>query len=452
MRFVRRRWAPVAALVAATSTAVAAPYEDDPEIVAALDALPAGGSLLLPKLRVECGGDERFGFARFGPGQRDYCNKMPYAPERETALYAGGNHMVPHRMNDVWEFHLGSNTWHLLHAPDGGNAGAHKAAYFLTSRTLVRDPDAELDEKQRGQIAAYREWWGEHVEFEDGHLQTKTGGPIMPAHTWDGFTYDAAAKKMLWGMGASPAGQLSTHARFTGKPVEHWETKADPGYTPMWTFDPQAKRWEHYRTAKSRAALRGMGASMTYLPDSKRTLWYVAAQNVSPHAFEMWSYDAVADEWNELKPNGGKSISELSKNEGVAPGSELQAAYSPKHRKLVAVLENDTFVYDVQNDRWSKVATDGRIFGHDAKSVFGYDPGSDQFLLAFPPGGKGKDLKLAVFSLADEKWRIVEPGGAGAIPPTKYGSYAGYFDPKHGVFVVQGRYVDRVWVYRPRRG
>ncbi|MEX2216300.1 MAG: hypothetical protein WD768_19470, partial [Phycisphaeraceae bacterium] len=174
----------------------APPYRDTPAIVDSLKALGDNAALVLPPHAVVAGDLKFQNMDRYGPGQRDYCNKMPYAPDRRTALYAGGNHQVPHRMNDVWEYHLGSNTWHLLYAPDGGNPSDHKAAYFLTSRTLVAKPDTVLDDKQKAQIQAYRKWWNENVIFKDGHLTTTRGGPIMPAHTWDAFIYDAKAKKL----------------------------------------------------------------------------------------------------------------------------------------------------------------------------------------------------------------------------------------------------------------
>ena len=97
---------------------------------------------------------------------------MPCASERKTALYDGGNHRVPHRMNDVRDYRLGSTIWHLLCAPDAGNAEKHKSAYFLTSRSLVQTSDSELDEKQRAEIAYDQTWWEENVVFDDGHLAT----------------------------------------------------------------------------------------------------------------------------------------------------------------------------------------------------------------------------------------------------------------------------------------
>lgn len=441
----------------------APPLEDDPKVIATLRSLGAHSAALLDPVRVQLpdGFTDSPNFESLrghnmhkrGPGQRDYCNKAIYAHDRHTALYAGGNHQSPHRMNDVWEYHLGSNTWRMLYAPDGGNAGKHKAGYFLTSRTLARDPDAALTEKQRGQIEAYRAWWAEHVELTDGHIATKNGGPINPVHTWDGFCYDAAAKRMVWAMGVSPASQPTTHAQFTGRPLAEIEAEIDKRYTPMWTFDPIAKRWRHERVNEPdapRPDLRGMGGTLAYLPDQQRTIWYVSAQNVSPQDHQMWSLDLTTNTWTDLKPNGGRSIRDLVHTDGVAPGSELQSAYDPKRKRLVAVLGHDTFVYDVATNAWSKATTDERIHAHDARSVFAYDPVSDTFLLAYPPDGRGKQLRLAALDGATLRWTLIEPNGP-PIPAPKYGGTMGYFDPRLNVFVLQARYDDRMWVYRHAR-
>lgn len=150
-----------------------------------------------------------------------------------------------------------------------------------------------------------------------------------------------------------------------------------------------------------------------------------------------------------MKPNGGKSIGQLATSDRVAPMSEVQTAYSPKHGKLVAVLKNDTFVYDVKANQWTKAVTDERIYAHDAQSVFAYDSATDAFLLAFPPGGRGKQLSLAAYSLETNRWEIVKPDGP-EVPATQFGSYMGYYDERHEVFVVQGRNSSRMWVYRQK--
>ena len=418
-------------------------YQNDPQVVTLLQSVKAGHGLALPPVKVDCGDETRFGFPQSGPGQRDYCNKMPYAADRGTAIYAGGNHQVPHRMNDVWEYHLGSNTWHMLYAPDGGNPSPHKGAYFLTSRTLVANPDKELTDGEREQIAAYKKWWDENVVFQDGHLATKAGGPIMPAHTWDAFSLRPLRRTYALGHGRQSGGPADHAGLFHRQAAGRTRARSRSVVHRNVDVRLRAKKWIHYRTDGPHAALRGMGATMQYIPELKQSIWYVAAQNVSPAAYEMWLFDAVNDRWTELKPNGGQSISTLATKEQVAPMSEQQVAYSAKHRKLVAVLEQDTFVYDIDENEWSKAVHDERLDAHDARTVFAYDNAADVFLLASP---KGK-TKLAAFSIATGKWEVIDYQGDD-FPKSQFGSYMGYYDPAHNVFAIQGRGAKSMWVYR----
>ena len=93
--------------------AVVATVKDDPAVVKMLAELDEGCSLLLPPVKHMYQGKPYEASGRNSPYARDYTTKMVYAPERQTAFYAGGNHGHG-RTNDVWEYHLGSNTWHLL--------------------------------------------------------------------------------------------------------------------------------------------------------------------------------------------------------------------------------------------------------------------------------------------------------------------------------------------------
>jgi hypothetical protein len=89
---------------------------------------------------------------------------------------------------------------------------------------------------------------------------------------------------------------------------------------------------------------------------------------------------------------------------------------------------------------------------HDAKTMFAYDSVSDVFLLT----DGNKEGRVAVFSLATNKWELVTPSGDGC-PPSDYGAGKywaqpkGYFDPRLNVLVVHGGMTDRVWVYRHGR-
>ena len=423
------------------NVASASNYQDDPKILAILDALGDRTSTLLPDVISDCGDETLYGCNIYGPASRDYSNKMVYAPERRTALYAGGSHGTL-RSNDVWEFHLGSNTWHMIFAPDGGNHALLKGPlYYHAYPKLTKDPNAKLSEKERVQFEKARVWWKENAVFRDGHVVTRANGPIMPSHTWDGFTYDHAARKLIWTLGAGPGSDPKYHGLMAGvEPV-----KGDPNYTNMWTFDPASRKWSHYRTEKPRPGMRGMGATLCFVPDLKKSIYYVAARNVVPQDFEMWTYDAVADHWNQLHPNEGRSISDLVGKDDVAPLAEQQIAYSQKDKMLVAVRGPNTYGYDIATNVWSKLCHDERIDGHDARTVFAYDSVGDVFLLAHP-----RKHQLAAFGVAEGKWEVVEPNGPG-FPKVQYGAGRGYYDPEHNVFVVHNGHARKLWVYRHKR-
>lgn len=411
-------------------------YPDDPEIITILKGLGDNSSVLLPEAKGKT--------PVRSPKHRDYCNKMAWAADRHTALYAGGSHQT-YRGNDVWEYHLGSHRWHELFAPDGGDqAFVRPVLYFGAVPKLAKDPKAVLSENEAKEFERAKAWWKDNAILKDGHVTTRKGGPIIPAHTWDAFTYDPVAKRLLWASGANPGGTGRYHAAMTGQDPAAVEKEIDPAYSPLWMFDPENKKWIHDKSERPRPELRGMGATMEFIPELRKSIYYVAAQNVSPADYGMWTFDAAAARWEELKPNGGKSISTLATKDRVAPLAEQQTAYSKKHRKLVAVIDHDTFAYDVAKNEWSHLCADDRIDAHDSRTVFAYDSHADVFLLADPRG-----KKLAAFSLKTNKWEIVKPEGA-AQPGGEYGHYRGYYDPVYNALVIDAG-PKKVWAYRQKK-
>lgn len=96
------------------------------------DIQPGTGKLLPPFSVVgpQAGLDAYSTFATKGPGIRDWSQKFNYAASEGRAYYAGGNHGVPHKFNDLWTFDLGLNQWEMQHAPDQGVSTLH--AYAAT--------------------------------------------------------------------------------------------------------------------------------------------------------------------------------------------------------------------------------------------------------------------------------------------------------------------------------
>lgn len=110
----------------------------------------------------------KYDLHKTGPKGRDYTNKMCWAADRKRVMFCGANHAVPHRLNDVWEFDLPSLTWAMLYAPDNA----------------------------RGYVDLGKDT--SDVEFKNGVLITKRGGPAVIAHTWWGLTYDPKRKALLF--------------------------------------------------------------------------------------------------------------------------------------------------------------------------------------------------------------------------------------------------------------
>ena len=81
----------------------------DKELLARIEALPDNTWLRPGPVRTAgdlawCGKPDwpnTENLAELGPGGRDYCVKMAWAPERKRAFFCGANHQTPHFINDV---------------------------------------------------------------------------------------------------------------------------------------------------------------------------------------------------------------------------------------------------------------------------------------------------------------------------------------------------------------
>jgi hypothetical protein len=418
------------------------PYKDDPAVIAKLKALGEGQAMILPiKVTGLKGVWAKNDWLKRGPFTRGYCTKMPYAADRKTAFYCGQDHNLPH-FNDAWEFHLGSATWHCLSNPDGGYTGRYWRSmavkvYGRNGKGL--EPDEKKREMKRAQL---KEWTLKNVRLKDGYLQTSVnGGPIFAWHTWDGLTYDPVSGRMSWAVldeDKVMKSYLKKYCTITGADFEALQKKLKPGMG-LWSFDPGTGKWSRSMGSAPHPRMRGMGGSLTYIPDQKKIIWYAAAFNVSPADCQMWIYDTVTRKWRDLKPkcDWGRKTS---------PKSEAQMAYSPRHKKMVAVIRKDTFVYDVVANSWSKVCTEKDQFATDYTTVFAYDSNADLFLLFNAPKGQwNKKRDLRAFDLKTGKWQTLAPKGA----PVPKGNHKGFYDPEHNVFVLADR--GPIWVYRHRK-
>jgi len=437
------------ALSAESKAPAKKPYKDDPAILALLKGLGEGSSLFLPAMKtVGEGMNMVHSFAKRGPKVRDYGNKLAYAPDRQTAMYCGANHGAPSRLNDASEYHLGSNTWHLISPPAGGDHGR-------VGRARGAIKKGKNVEKQKAWL---KKWYTDNVKVKDGYLQTfANGGPVEPWHTWDGIAYDQQAKCMVWAVLDTDVteakrrvqvGKTRNYAKYTGQDADKLIAQLKPS-SSMYMYDPEKKRWKRQMGKGPFPFMRGMGGSLIYISDLKKTIWYCAAQNVTPTDFAMWGYDASTNTWQDMKPNGGKGVRGLvfGKDKAApAPKGEIQMAYSSKHKTLLAVSQGGTWAYDVVKNQWKKMCEDKENKAHDATTVFVYDSNADVFLLLNAPDRWGSKRILRAYSLETNKWTTITPKGKMVIRP-KYCGNAGYYDTKHNVFVVYNS-TNKIWVYR----
>ncbi len=422
------------------------PYKDDSKVIAKLKGVGARTGLMLGKFKVMPADAGKYhSTLKNGPGVRNFCNKMVYAPDRGAAMYCGANHGVPHLLNDVWEYHLGSNTWHMI-CPPGND---YRVFRKLQERAKK---DAAFREKEFSKRA--RKWW-ETCEVKDGYLGAKkNGGPVFPRHTWDGVTYDERTKQLYWAVLDGPFLKSKTkwYAKYTGRDEAKLLAQLKPGST-MYIYDDTKKRWRLQQNEGPAPVMRGMGGTLVYLPDVRKTIWYVSATNRVPQDHAMWSYDAKTNKWERLMSSSKVRSLAMKAKPQQAPRSEVQAAYSMKHKKIVAVQAKGTYIYDVTANTWKRGA-DTPGYGHDAHSVFAYDSNADAFLLYSKAHWRRKGKwNVYAYDLAKDKWETVKVQGKAPPDDTKTGwrgyGYAGYYDPGHNALVLyQEGIAPGIYVYR----
>ena len=232
-------WSLIPTSVSPGQVAVEAALPPNEAVLSKLKQLQPNQAVLLGQAQVVGEFNDvakQFELHKTGPRGRDFNIKMVWAPDRQRVLFCGANHAVPHRLNDVWEFDLASLSWVLLYAPD----------------------------KPRDYLGLGNDY--SDVEFKDGLLITKRGGPAVIAHTWWGLTYDPMAKRLLF---------MNTWVTDQKKAVQQLAGDPDQLYTgpPLWAFSPNTRQWSPIKTGEPypRPIFGGM---LEYIPELKGSIWH----------------------------------------------------------------------------------------------------------------------------------------------------------------------------------
>ncbi len=382
-------------------TTRAAAADPKPEVVTKLAALPPNRGVRLGRADVVGEFNDtarKFDLHRTGPMGRDFTIKMCWAPDRKRAIFCGANHGVPHRLNDVWEFDLPSLTWSMLYAPD----------------------------LPRGYTDLGKDF--SDVEFREGLLVTKRGGPAVIAHTWWGLTYDPERKALLF-MNTWVTDQKKAVAALGGNPADLYTGP------PLWAFLPDKGKWKPMKAAKP-YPVAIFGGLLEYVPELGGSVWH--ANNWQMRG--TWLHDPDANTWKDLKANGGGKAFE-----GEAPEPEQVGYYDPKRKLLVVQRHHDTHHYDPRKNEWKRVLRGDKDdqktpYGHDARSVLYHDPLSGHGLLV-------QFQTNAVWSYDPDRvaWAKLSPEGD---PMPTGNKRLAYHDPaQNALIVIDG---TAVWAYRYR--
>jgi len=373
----------------------------DPKVMEIVNGLGEGCSAALPAVKTT--GDindvaRKYGLDKSGPGARDYCIKMAWMPERRRAIFYGANHGVPHRLNDVWDYDLPSNTWVCLYGPD----------------------------TSKGSSGDYSDVDRQSADTKAGIIRTRRGGPAIIPHSWWNMAYDPELKAMLtpctWSMSDPELFKL---------------LQAGSHRPPFWAFFPEKKRWEPIIGAKGDLPAYENARQLEYVPELGGTVW--------TKSDGMWLYDSKGNAWKRLGKGGDYGAG--------LPAREAVMAWLPDRKMLVAhsiagggkpsagYAGSRTSHYSVAKNEW-KTVFEGKEpnnppAGADHATNFAYDSAGKVCLLWDAAWTKA----LWAYDPAAVKWTKLEPKGP--PPPGGRAGLLAYYDRTQNVFVIPG-----LWVYR----
>lgn len=376
----------------------------DPAVVAKLEALGENEIVKLTQANIVGAFNDvarKYGLDRNGPGIREYCLKMPWAEDRKRAFYCGGNHGVPHGLNDIWEYDLPANTWNLLWAPEDftRNAGRGK--------------------------------WEDAI-IKDGILQSKRGATIQASHTWDQLTYDPEIKALVW----LTAWNIDENMKNVGL-LERWKSKENRHPVPLWGYYTETNSWKPLGVDQN-PTLPNNASLLCYIPELHGTIYY-----------GKWDYKTLL--WDNRT---GKWSLFCARQQG--PSDEMLSCYSAKNKVVVAVCSSDkgggTYYFDPAQKTWSTAVPyeAGKTpKAYDFTAVIGDDPVTGTCLLFT---NDKETFGFWAYDVGAKQWtRLMPKGDMPQAGPDPTHGYNGYFDPVRSVFVLFKNAGREVWAYRYKK-
>jgi RNA polymerase sigma factor (sigma-70 family) len=391
----------------------------DPAILKLIKNLGDNQSALLPQVKTHGNFNDflkKKGMDKTGPRPRNYCLKWVWAPERKRALFCGGNAGVPHKLNDVWEYDLASNTWVLLWEPDP-------------------DTNRVRHMKKPGEAKAYLDKFVK-LDEESGEIMTKRGAPFDPVHTWWSLTYDHELRALVWSMG-----NHHLHGLFLKEHPELKDKYKMQGHTMrLWVFYPHLKRWEFIKPPKGLLK----GGDMEYIPELGGILAY------SQTFGQLAVFHSKTKTWKWKRLAGG-SLNRLRSQHPEYPDRGGVAAYDSANKILVfhhgggthrgKPVRHKTWHYDVKADKWEKVLeTDKGPRGTNSEGPMVFDSVSKACFIVHNEG-------LWRYSVKTKTWTQITPKGPGLESRR---CWMACYNPEYNVIMADNG-GGKVWVYRAKK-
>jgi N-acetylneuraminic acid mutarotase len=257
-------------------------------------------------------------------------------------------------------------------------AASASSTAALPSSWMDLNPVGDLPAARETHSMVYDEASGLMILF-GGILLNVDGGYRPYDDTW---AYDPSAN--TW-TNLRPAGDLPTarggpamvYVPATGKTILFGGFSDNRDYSDMWAYDSVANVWVELVPAGDRPSSRA-GHRMVYDSASGKLLLF-GGWAYGHGLNDIWSYDPVANTWDDLKPAG------------AAPSARMNCSlvYDPDTGTVIlfgglgdgSVFFNDTWAYDPSANTWTNLRPAGDLPTARAASSMVYDPVSHRMIL-----------------------------------------------------------------------
>jgi len=305
----------------------------DPAVRKILDSLGDCSSANLPPTKTMGAWNETtrlYRMQKTGPVGRDFCMKAVWAPERKRALYCGGNHGVPHRLNDCWEYDLPSNTWVMLFAPDPNRPQTDWEAWANPKSIEDKVPDVlGLSAEERAALYKGRPFWLFRPE-ERTWQPLKTEPPYPPK------VGGAQAMEHVPGLNG---------AIFY---TSNWFSQG------MWLYDPKTNAWKNLKPNNGEDMYHG-----TNSPRSEAVMAWDAENKVlvAVSGTVTYYYDPARNTWT-------KAVDKPKESQDVPSGHDARTpiGYDPVGKAIVLYdpkTPGHIWTHSVADKKWTKNALKG---------------------------------------------------------------------------------------------